>query len=114
MRAVALQNTETAPAASGIVIISSDGKNGVLVVDKLQALTENQEYQVWLERDSKETSGGLFAVDEDGYRGLRIDAPESLLTYSSVRVTIEPKGGSRNPTGPEVLAGSLFNSGTDK
>lgn len=114
MRAVALQNTETAPEASGIVIISADGKNGVLVVDKLQALSENQEYQVWLERAATETSGGLFAVDEDGYRGLRIVVPGSLLTYSSVRVTIEPKGGSSNPTGPEVLAGSLFNGGTDK
>ena len=114
MRAVALQNTATAPEASGIVIISADGENGVLVVDKLAQLTENQEYQVWLERDSTETNGGLFAVDEDGYRGLRIVAPESLLTYSAVRVTIEPKGGSSNPTGPEVLTGSLFNSAAKK
>ena len=96
------------------VIISADGKNGVLVVDQLETLSENQEYQVWLERDSTETSGGLFGVDEDGYRGMRIVAPESLLTYSSVRVTIEPKGGSSRPTGPEVLKGSLFNSRIQK
>ena len=109
MRAVALQNTGSAPEASGIVIISADGKNGVLVVDKLGQLSENQEYQVWLERDSTEISGGLFDVDEDGYRGMRINAPESLLTYTSVQVTIEPKGGSIKPTGPQVLNGPLFN-----
>jgi anti-sigma-K factor RskA len=86
----------------------------VLVVDKLQPLAENQEYQVWLQRDSTEISGGTFAVDEDGYRGLRIVAPESLLTYTSVEVTIEPAGGSSNPTGPQVLNGSLFNSGTNR
>ena len=114
MRAVALQNTTAVPEASAIVIISADGKNGVLVVDQLETLSENQEYQVWLERDSTETSGGLFGVDEDGYRGMRIVAPESLLTYSSVRVTIEPKGGSSRPTGPEVLKGSLFNSRIQK
>jgi anti-sigma-K factor RskA len=114
MRAIALQNTENAPAASAIVIVSGDGENGVLVVDHLQPLNENQEYQVWLQRDSAEISGGTFAVDEDGYRGLRIIAPESLLTYTSVRVTVEPKGGSANPTGPQVLTGSLFNSGTNR
>jgi anti-sigma-K factor RskA len=110
MRAIALQNTDAAPAASGIVIVSADGDNGVLVVDKLQPLAEDQEYQVWLKRDSTEISGGVFAVDEDGYRGLRIVAPESLLNYSSVLVTIEPKEGSPRPTGTQVLTGSLFNS----
>ena len=114
MRAIALQNTEAAPGASGFVVIGADGKNGVLVVDKLPALGETQEYQVWLTRDSTETSGAVFAVDEDGYRGMRLVAPESLLTYSSVNVTIEPAGGSTNPTGPQVLSGSLFNSGANK
>ena len=114
MRAIALQNTEAAPEASGIVIVSADGKNGVLVVDKLVELPENQEYQVWLERDSTETSGGVFAVDEDGYRGMRINAPESLLSYTSVQVTIEPEGGSATPTGPQVLKGTLFNRGAKK
>lgn len=109
MRAIPLENTDQAPKASGFVIIGADGKNGVLVVDKLASLPENQEYQVWLQHDSTETSAGLFSVDEDGYRGLRIVAPQSLLTYSSVQVTIEPKGGSANPTGPQMLTGSLFN-----
>ena len=114
MRAIALQNTGSAPEASGIVIISADGKNGVLVVDKLGQLPETQEYQVWLERDSTETSAATFAVDESGYRGMRLMAPESLLNYSSVLVTIEPKGGSSHPTGTEVLHGPLFNPGAKK
>ena len=114
MRAIALQNTAAAPGASGFVIVGADGKNGVLVVDKLPALGETQEYQVWLMRDSTETSGAVFSVDEDGYRGMRLVAPQSLLTYSSVQVTIEPAGGSTNPTGPQVLNGSLFNSGENK
>ena len=110
MRAVALQNTASAAGASGFVIVSADGKNGVLVVDKLPPLDEAHEYQVWLKRDSKETGVATFSVDEDGYRGLRLNAPESLLTYASARVTVEPTGGSAQPTGPQVLSGSLFNS----
>jgi anti-sigma factor RsiW len=109
MRAITLQNTEEAPKSSGFVIISSDGDNGVLVVDELPQLDAQYEYQVWLERNGNLTSGAVFAVDESGYRGLRIEAPETLLVYSSVRVTIEPAGGSAQPTGDTVLDGSLFN-----
>lgn len=109
MRAVTLQNTEASPTASGFVIISSDGMEGVLVVDELPMLDEQYEYQLWLEKNGSITSGAVFPVDETGYRGLRIEAPQSLNLYSSVRITIEPAGGSNSPTGDTVLDGSLFN-----
>lgn len=109
MRAIALQNSEAAPEASAFVVISADGKNGVLVVDALPPLHADQEYQAWLVRDGLSSSGGVFSVDEDGYRGMRIDSQETLLSFSSLRVTIEPVGGSLEPTGDEVLSGSLFN-----
>ena len=108
MRAITLQNTKVAPGASGFVIISSDGLDGVLVVDELPMLDADHEYQLWLE-DGDTTSGAVFIVDESGYRGLRIEAPQSLLLYSSVRITVEPAGGSASPTGDTVLDGSLFN-----
>ena len=109
MRAVALQNTAAAPHSSGFVIISADGQNGVLVVDELPRLGADREYQLWLVRGEEILSAAVFNVDETGYRGLRIEAPESLLTYSAVRVTVEPVGGSASPAGEEVLKGSLFN-----
>ena len=109
MRAIALQNTDAAPAASGFVIVSADGEDGVLVVDELPKLDAQREYQLWLVRNGSTTSGAVFSVDESGYRGMRIEAPQSLLTYSSVLVTIEPVGGSVEPNGEHVLAGSLFN-----
>ncbi|MCI0549619.1 MAG: anti-sigma factor [Anaerolineae bacterium] len=109
MRAIALQNTDAAPNASGFVIISSDGREGVLVVDELPQLDAQHEYQLWLVRNGSTTSGAVFPIDESGYRGTRIEAPQTLLLYSSVRVTIEPTGGSPEPTGKQVLGGSLFN-----
>jgi anti-sigma-K factor RskA len=110
MRAIALDNTVSAQNASGFVIISADGLNGVLVVDELPVLDpEREEYQLWLEEDGEITSGSVFSVGEDGYRGVRLEAPKSLLNYDSVFITVEPAGGSREPTGEEILEGALFN-----
>jgi anti-sigma-K factor RskA len=109
MRAVALHNNaEAAPQASGFVIISADGQNGVLVVDALPVLDPAQQYQAWLMRDGQSTPGPAFSVDESGYRGARIEAPESLLSYTEILITIEPvEGAGAIPTGEQVLNGSL-------
>lgn len=109
MWAVAIQGTDAAPQASAFMIVGADGKNGVFVVDEMPRLEEGREYQLWLWRNGEVHSGGVFDVDEEGYRGLRVEAPDSLLSYSSCNVTIEPAGGSEYPTGEEVLAGTLFN-----
>jgi anti-sigma-K factor RskA len=109
MRAIPLENSETVPGASGIVVIGADGRNGVLVVDQLPPLDEAHQYQAWLMRDGVSTSAAILSVDESGYRGVRITAPESLTMYSEIKVTVEPAGGNGEPSGERVLGGSLFN-----
>jgi anti-sigma-K factor RskA len=109
MRAVPLTASDPTSRATGYVLISADGDSGALVVDGLPALGENQQYQLWLTRDGQRTSGAVFSTDEKQYGGTRIRAPRSLLDYSSVGITIEPTGGSPQPTGPKVLGGRLFN-----
>lgn len=109
MRAVPLSPVEAASPATGFVLVSADGDEGALVVDGLPPLGEAQQYQLWLIRDGKRTSGAVFSTDENSYGGTRIRAPESLLSYSAVGITIEPAGGSPQPTGTQVLAGILPN-----
>jgi anti-sigma-K factor RskA len=109
MRAVPLSSPEAASRATGFVLISADGDDGALVVDGLPPLGENQQYQVWLIRDGQRTSGAVFSTDEKSYGGTRIEVSGSLLEYSAVGITIEPSGGSPQPTGTKVLGGQLFN-----
>jgi anti-sigma-K factor RskA len=109
MRAVPLRPADAASTATGFVLISADGEDGALVVDGLPSLSEDQQYQLWLVRDGKRISGAVFSTDENSYGGTRIRAPLSLLEYSSVGITIEPFGGSSQPTGRQVLAGPLHN-----
>ena len=109
MRAVPLSAPVAGSIATGFVLISPDGEDGALVVDGLPPLGENQQYQLWLIRDGKRTSGAVFSTDEKHYGGTRIRAPGSLLQYSAVDITIEPTGGSSQPTGDLVLGGPLLN-----
>ncbi len=83
--------------------------NGALVVDRLPPLGESRQYQLWLIRDGQITSGAVFSTDEESYGGTRIEIGKSLLEYSAVDVTIEPVGGSLQPTGEPVLDGPLSN-----
>ncbi|HKZ02469.1 MAG TPA: anti-sigma factor [Pyrinomonadaceae bacterium] len=109
MRAIPLSGTNEVPDATGFVIVGADGRNGALVVDALPPLGEDRQYQLWLIRDGERTSGAVFSTDEQSYGGTRIKAPNSLLEYSAIEITIEPADGSPHPTGMVVLDGLLFN-----
>ena len=107
MYAFSLNGTEFLPEAAGYLIVGADGQNGAIIVDKLPPLDPDMEYQLWLIRDGEFTSGALLAVDEMGYGGRRVSAPDNLLTYAAASMTIEPAGGSTSPTGEVVLVGTL-------
>ena len=104
---VDMLGTEAAPGAMGVLVFSPDGKQGTLVVDDLPALSQAQQYQLWLIRDGQRTSGGVFSVDSEGYGHLVVSSPTLLTNYSAFGVTVEPAGGSPGPTGDKVLGGEL-------
>ena len=109
MRAIPLMAADAASGATGFVLVGADGRNGAVVVDGLPPLDADRQYQLWLIRDGERTSGAIFSTDEESYGGTRIKVAGSLLEYSAVDVTIEPAGGSHQPTGAVVLGGPLFN-----
>jgi len=106
-RRVRLAGTEVAPEATGIIYISADGQNGTVIVDGLPQLGSEQQYQLWLIEDGERSSGVVFSVDNNGYRGVQIQSPIPLQEYGSFGVTIEPAGGSPAPTGDRVLGSNL-------
>jgi len=100
---VTLSGTDDSPNATGIIIISADGEHGTLVVQNLPTLPEAETYQLWLVKDGQRTNGGIFNVDEDGYRAYWVQSPNPLDSYENFGITIEPSGGSPGPTGDKVL-----------
>jgi anti-sigma-K factor RskA len=107
MRVVAMDHTQVAPGATGLIVISLDGEHGTLVVDHLPFLSAENQYQLWLINNGERASGGVFSVSKDGYGSVWVNSPQPLADYSAFGVTIEPAGGSPGPTGEKVLGGDL-------
>jgi hypothetical protein len=107
MQLVYMEGTQNAPLAQGYLMVFKNETYGTLVVDNAPRLEPGHEYQLWLIRDGKRTSGGVFSVSEDGYGTLEVVSSQPLETYPSFGITIEPTGGSPAPTGKKVLGGSF-------
>jgi anti-sigma-K factor RskA len=108
MRVIAMAGTPATPEAYGVLVMSADGEYGTLVVDRLPALDQSHQYQLWLIRpDGQRVSGGVFSVGQHGYAALEIWSQDPLSSFPAFGVTVEPAGGSPGPTGEKVLGGSL-------
>jgi anti-sigma-K factor RskA len=107
LQVINLAGTSNTPQATGVIIMSKNGEQGTLVVDRLPALDPNHQYQLWLNKAGERDSGGVFSVDNAGYASLWVWSPDPLADYTSFGITVEPKGGSPGPTGQKVLGGNL-------
>ncbi len=90
-------------ASTGIMVMDPRGEYGTIIVDSLAPPMEGQEYQIWLSRDGKLESGGVFSIHDHGYGAKIVYASEPLINYTRVWVTLEPAGGSEKPTGVIAL-----------
>jgi anti-sigma-K factor RskA len=104
---VTLDGTQNSPNSTGMIIYTLDGKYGLFVGNHLEQLPEDKQYQLWLVKDGKRTSGGVFSTYRSGYSVMQVHSNALLNSYDSFGVTIEPSGGSPAPTGPKILGGKF-------
>jgi anti-sigma-K factor RskA len=107
MQVIRLVGSDTAPETSGYVMVFKNQNYGSLAVTHAPLLEADQQYQIWLIKDGIRTSGGVFSVNETGYGNLMVSADQPLDSFQSFGITIEPMGGSLQPTGEKVLGGEL-------
>ncbi|MFZ1984718.1 MAG: anti-sigma factor [Desulfatitalea sp.] len=104
---VHLRATDTAPGASGTLLMAKDGGWGVLVVQGMPMLDADRQYQLWLIDDGQRTSGGVFSVSTEGAAQVKVIPTQPMKSYEAFGITIEPHGGSPGPTGAKVLGGRI-------
>ncbi len=106
---LAYPSTQSFPIAgktlSGSVLLDRDRNTAALVMWHLPDLSDEQIYQVWLiQKDGHRVSAGLFRPQGDtSYTTQPIFMKQSLSDFVGIGVTVEPAGGSDQPTGPRVF-----------
>ena len=90
---------------SGSVLLDRDRNTVALVMWHLPELGDNQTYQAWLiEPDGHRVSAGIFQpTNTSAYTTQPIYAKQDISNFAGVGVTIEPAGGSDQPTGPRLF-----------
>jgi anti-sigma-K factor RskA len=107
MSASAITGTDVQPQAHGQMLANPAQPQAVLIVSDLAPLPPDRVYQFWLIRQNVPVSAGLFTVDEQGHAILPVEAAEVIGAFDTIGVSIEPSGGSPQPTGDIVMLGSL-------
>ncbi|MDB6094103.1 MAG: hypothetical protein JWM32_1665 [Verrucomicrobia bacterium] len=94
------------PQALAVAVWNPARQEGVLRVEKLPALAEGQDYQLWLVDPQYPipVDGGVFTVDpETGEARVNFKADKPIKTVAKFAVSLERKGGVPKAEGPMVL-----------
>ena len=94
------------PGARAKVFWSPAAKRGVLVAANLEPLPPDRQYQLWVFVDGKPVDAGVFDVDPSGKTLFESKDLSAVRTAENFAVTVEPRGGLPQPSGPIVLLGS--------
>lgn len=98
------------PEAWGMVACcaeTDDGLAALIAVLNLPPLPEDEAYQVWVITKYQRLSVGLLNVDSTGYGQAVIMLGVPFAQIDAIGITVEPAGGSYDPTGANVLAGDM-------
>ena len=102
-----LSGTDQSPKAHGMIMVSSTGAEGLLLVVNLPPLPDNKVYQVWLVSRGNKYRSEIFMVDSSGWGQAMVMPVIPFTLVDTVEITVEPTGSGATPTGTGVLKGDL-------
>lgn len=99
-----LRPAEESSAARGMLFVAADHQHWYLSVHDLAPAAAGRDYQLWWVTDQGMVSGGTF----EARQGEKVELSSETMPANTrdVMITLEPEGGARTPTGPEVLRGA--------
>ena len=94
-------------SARGVMMVSQTGTDALLSVVDLPPLPADKVYLVWLMKERAKYNAALFTVGSTGYGQTVIIPVAPFWEFEAAGITIEPAGGSVDPTGVNILKGDL-------
>lgn len=105
------QLTATGDPEPGVQIFWDRQRNRALAHGfKLKQVPEGRAYQLWFIKDGKPVPSVTFKPEPDGHAKVEKIPVPSGEGVSAAAITVEPEGGSAQPTSPIVLVGALKKS----
>jgi hypothetical protein len=94
----------TMAASAGTVYWNKRDQRWVVTAD-LPKPPEGKAYQLWFVTDGGPMSAGLMEPDETGHGFMVVNVPANVEKIVAAAVTLEPQGGSAQPTMPILAMG---------
>jgi hypothetical protein len=96
------------PQASARVIWDTTRQTWVIYIFNLPPPPTDKQYQLWYVKGDAKISAAVFDTNPTGEKVLRLDLPPDVVKgLAATAVTLEPKGGSPQPTSNLYLLGSI-------
>ncbi len=105
---VLMEGLEVNPNGYGKVVWDKENGQALLQVANMPSVPLSKEYQLWFVVDNRPISAGVFAVNdpaEDTF--FKIEQFRQSASAGAFAITLEPEGGSPQPTGDMYLLGSM-------
>jgi anti-sigma-K factor RskA len=99
---------EEAPQANAKVLWDTKAQQWAIYIFDLPAPPSDKDYQLWYVTKNAKISAAVFRTDEQGRTVLKLTLPpDALADLAAAAVTLEPRGGSPQPTGKFYLKASI-------
>ena len=106
-KVIAMVGDET-PEANAKVVWDTKANQWAIYIFNLPPPPSDKQYQLWYVTKNAKISAWVFNTDEQGRTVLKLTLPtEALAGLAATAVTLEPKGGSPQPTGKFYLKASI-------
>jgi anti-sigma-K factor RskA len=103
-RLIPLYGQEAAPNSSARIYWDTQGNRWVVTAD-LPPPPEGKTYQLWFVTSAAKISAGLIKPDKKGHAFAVIQFPPNITQLAAAAITLEPEGGSAQPTMPIYALG---------
>jgi len=106
-RIIAMVGDE-APQANAKVVWDTKAQQWAVYIFDLPAPPSEKDYQLWYVTQNAKISAAVFRTDEQGRTVLKLTPPpDALAGLAATAVTLEPRGGSPQPTGKFYLKANI-------
>ena len=93
--------------SQGILLVSSDGSRGVIMVAGMEPPSPSTSYHVWLMRGQDKVWAGKIDVDSRGWGTVSLQLPEPIMGFEKVELTASANPDAAQSQSDMVLEGHL-------